>query len=102
MKGLLDPEIAEYQIEGLGSEEATPLIDTYKLLRDDQTCGLRLLFDQAMGQRSRLTPTDRMDCIRWVCYYNPIMTRALELANKYCRDNKERLVVYVEDPWIQW
>ncbi|SCV45357.1 uncharacterized protein FFB14_08608 [Fusarium fujikuroi] len=101
MKGLLDPEIAKYQIEGFGSEDATPLIDTYKLLRDDQTCGLRLLFDQAMGQRSRLAPTDRMDCIRWVCYYNPIMTRALELANKYCRDNKERLVVYVEDPWIQ-
>ncbi|RBQ75730.1 hypothetical protein FVER14953_03515 [Fusarium verticillioides] len=42
-----------------------------------------------------------MDCIRWVCYYNPVMTRALEVANKYCGDDKERLVVYVEDPWIQ-
>ncbi|KAM5517705.1 fungal specific transcription factor domain-containing protein [Fusarium oxysporum f. sp. phaseoli] len=29
------------------------------------------------------------------------MTRALELAYKYCRDDKERLVVYVEEPWIQ-
>ncbi|KAH7260719.1 uncharacterized protein BKA55DRAFT_535746 [Fusarium redolens] len=50
---------------------------------------------------TRHAPTERIDCIRWVCYYNPIMTRALELAYKYCREDKERLVVYVEDPWIQ-
>nr|RBQ85283.1 hypothetical protein FVER53263_03515 [Fusarium verticillioides] len=100
MKDLLNPEIEEFQIAGVGSEEVTPLYNAYKQLRDDQTCGLRLLFDQAIGQRSRHAPTDRMDCIRWVCYYNPIMTRALEVANKYCGDDKERLVVYVEDPWI--
>lgn len=101
MKDLLNPEIEEFQIAGVGSEEVTPLYNAYKQLRDDQTCGLRLLFDQAIGQRSRHAPTDRMDCIRWVCYYNPVMTRALEVANKYCGDDKERLVVYVEDPWIQ-
>ncbi|KAF5538316.1 hypothetical protein FNAPI_11148 [Fusarium napiforme] len=101
MKDLLNPEIEEFQIAGFGTEEVTPLVNTYKLLRDDQTCGLRLLFDQAIGQRSRHAPTTRLDCIRWVCYYNPIMTRALEVANKYCGDDKERLVVYVEDSWIQ-
>ncbi|KAF5597715.1 uncharacterized protein FSUBG_8365 [Fusarium subglutinans] len=31
----------------------------------------------------------------------PIMTRALDLAIKYCKDKKERLLVYVEDSWIQ-
>ncbi|KAF5578899.1 hypothetical protein FPANT_9825 [Fusarium pseudoanthophilum] len=101
MKDLLNPEIEEFQIAGFGTEEVTPLVNTYKLLRDDQTCGLRLLFDQAIGQRSRHAPTTRLDCIRWVCYYNPIMTRALEVANKHCGDDKERLVVYVEDSWIQ-
>ncbi|KAF5627416.1 hypothetical protein F52700_8341 [Fusarium sp. NRRL 52700] len=101
MEDLLNPELAESQVEGFGSEEVTTLINAYEKLRDDQTCGLRLLFDQAIGQRSRHAPTDRMYCIRWVCYYNPIMTRALEVANKYCVDGKERLVVYVEDPWIQ-
>ncbi|KAF4454841.1 hypothetical protein F53441_2711 [Fusarium austroafricanum] len=29
------------------------------------------------------------------------MTRALELAWKYCKESKERLIVYVEDVWIQ-
>ncbi|PNP74999.1 hypothetical protein FNYG_11646 [Fusarium nygamai] len=101
MKDLLNPEIEEFQIAGFGTEEVTLLVNTYKLLRDDQTCGLRLLFDQAIGQRSRHAPTTRLDCIRWVCYYNPIMTRALEVANKYCGDDKKRLVVYVEDSWIQ-
>ncbi|WKT46852.1 hypothetical protein QSH57_011726 [Fusarium oxysporum f. sp. vasinfectum] len=101
MKQLLDPEIEEHCIEGLGSSEVVQLVDTYKLLRDDQTCGLRLLYDQAIDEKNRHAPTDRIDCIRWVCYYNPIMTRALELAYKYCRDDKERLVVYVEEPWIQ-
>ncbi|EXL93353.1 hypothetical protein NOF04DRAFT_13936 [Fusarium oxysporum II5] len=102
MKQLLDLEIEEHCIEGFGSSEVVQLVDTYKLLRDDQTCGLRLLYDQAIDEKNRHAPTDRIDCIRWVCYYNPIMTRALELAYKYCRDDKERLVVYVEDPWIQW
>jgi hypothetical protein len=102
MKDLLNPEIEEFQIVGFGTEEVTSLVNTYKLLRDDQTCGLRLFFDQAIGQTSRYAPTTRLDCIRWVCYYNPIMTRALEVANKYCRDDKERLVVHVEDSWIQW
>ncbi|KAH7202612.1 hypothetical protein BKA60DRAFT_600782 [Fusarium oxysporum] len=101
MKQLLDPEIEEHCIEGFGSLEVVKLVDTYKLLRDDQTCGLRLLYDQAIDEKNRHAPTDRIDCIRWVCYYNPIMTRALELAYKYCRDDKERLVVYAEDPWIQ-
>ncbi|TXC11655.1 hypothetical protein FocTR4_00007728 [Fusarium oxysporum f. sp. cubense] len=92
MKQLLDLEIEEHCIEGFGSSEVVQLVDTYKLLRDDQTCGLRLLYDQAIDEKNRHAPTDRIDCIRWVCYYNPIMTRALELAYKYCRDDKERLV----------
>ncbi|KAM5369507.1 hypothetical protein ACJA88_010495 [Fusarium oxysporum] len=87
---------------GFWSSEVVQLVDTYKLLRDDQTCGLRLLYDQAIDEKNRHAPTDRIDCIRWVCYYNPIMTQALELAYKYCRDDKERLVVYVEEPWIQF
>ncbi|KAH7482710.1 hypothetical protein FOMA001_g7358 [Fusarium oxysporum f. sp. matthiolae] len=102
MKQLLDPEIEEHCIEGFWSSEVVQLVDTYKLLRDDQTCGLRLLYDQAIDEKNRHAPTDRIDCIRWVCYYNPIMTQALELAYKYCRDDKERLVVYVEEPWIQF
>ncbi|KAI3581885.1 hypothetical protein IWW34DRAFT_845926 [Fusarium oxysporum f. sp. albedinis] len=102
MKQLLDPEIEEHCIEGFWSSEVVQLVDTYKLLRDDQTCGLRLLYDQAIDEKNRYAPTDRIDCIRWVCYYNPIMTQALELAYKYCRDDKERLVVYVEEPWIQF
>ncbi|KAF5688035.1 hypothetical protein FCIRC_2106 [Fusarium circinatum] len=101
MKDLINPAIEECEIEGFGSEEVTPLIDTYKMLRDDQTCGLRLVYDQAIAEKNRLAPTDRIDCIRWICYYNPIMTRALEVASEHCRDDKERLVVYVEDPWIQ-
>ncbi|WJG35222.1 uncharacterized protein FOBCDRAFT_239395 [Fusarium oxysporum Fo47] len=102
MKQLLDPEIEEHCIEGFWSSEVVQLVDTYKLLRDDQTCGLRLLYDQAIDEKNRHAPTDRIDCIRWVFYYNPIMTQALELAYKYCRDDKERLVVYVEEPWIQF
>ncbi|KAF5543160.1 hypothetical protein FMEXI_7176 [Fusarium mexicanum] len=81
MKDLINPAIAEYEIEGFGSEEVTPLVDTYKMLGDDQTCGLRLVYDQAIAEKNRLAPTDRIDCIRWICYYNPIMTRALEVAN---------------------
>ncbi|KAF4439243.1 hypothetical protein FACUT_4320 [Fusarium acutatum] len=55
----------------------------------------------ANADPSTIASGTRLGHVDLVCLHSPIMTRALDLAIKYCKDSKERLLVYVEDPWIQ-
>ncbi|KAF4335375.1 hypothetical protein FBEOM_10784 [Fusarium beomiforme] len=101
IKQLQDPEIEQSLINGRGETEVDAIIEKYNMILRDPTGGLSLLDAQVIIDESKRMPSNRNDCIHWACYYSPIMTRAIELAWKYCRDDKEQVVVYVEDPWIQ-
>lgn len=39
--------------------------------------------------------------VYWLCASNPILTRGMELAHKYVYLYRERIVIYVDTPWIQ-
>jgi hypothetical protein len=98
---LREQTVEEQEIQGQGADDVDTVIEAYELVRCDNGCGLGLLYDQTTVDETVLLG-HRIGCIHWVCYYSPIMARALQLAWKYCRDDKERLVVYVKDPGIQW
>lgn len=64
------------------------------------SCGLQLFYRQTKADNTDpVSPHDRKAYVRWLCRYSPIMTRAMDLATKYIG---KRLLVYVDDPWIQW
>ncbi|KAJ4265989.1 hypothetical protein NW762_003962 [Fusarium torreyae] len=71
------------------------------LLENDYTCGLSLLFHLIEKTELIGPPVERATYTTWICGYSPVMTRALDLAWKYCKEGKERLLVYVDDAWIQ-
>lgn len=62
------------------------------------SCGLRMLYRQAKAGMMMSLDSCKV-YLRWLCQYSPIMTRALDLAVK---NAGKRLLVYVDDPWIQW
>ncbi|CVL12374.1 uncharacterized protein FPRN_03580 [Fusarium proliferatum] len=102
MVGVLeDPRDRPLPVASHQSDAMADIVGTYDMVRVDGSCGLKLLHDQTNTGPSMVAPSTRLDYVRLVCSYSPIMTRALDLAIKYCKDNKERLLVYVEDPWIQ-
>ncbi|KAF5963589.1 hypothetical protein FBULB1_13287 [Fusarium bulbicola] len=72
-----------------------------ELLREDINGGLSFFFDQTNSDPSVLPPGDRAAYIHWLCYMSPVMTRTLELVWKYVREENERVLVYVDTPWIQ-
>ncbi|KAF5711411.1 purine utilization transcriptional regulator [Fusarium globosum] len=102
MVGVLEgPRDRPLPVASHQSDAMADIVGTYDMARGDGSCGLKLLHDQTNTGPSMVPPSTRLDYVRLVCSYSPIMTRALDLAIKYCKDNKERLLVYVEDPWIQ-
>lgn len=75
-------------------------VDT--MLYGDNNCGLELFYYLTREDESVNAPALPSSYYRYLGYYSPIITRCLELAFKYCKQNRERLVVYVDDAWIQW
>lgn len=102
VEALKDTRARPLPVASHQSETMADVVGTYDMVRGDGSCGLKLLHDQTNTGPSMVPPSTRLDYVHLVCSYSPIMTRALDLAIKYCKDNKERLLVYVEDPWIQW
>ncbi|KAF5547475.1 snf2 family helicase [Fusarium mexicanum] len=83
---------------------ASPVVGVDKveeLLRDDINGGLSFFFGLTNNAPSFLPPGDRATYIHWLCYESPVMTRTLELVWQYVREEKERVLVYVDTPWIQ-
>ncbi|KAL6912674.1 hypothetical protein FSST1_010434 [Fusarium sambucinum] len=73
----------------------------YDLIHQDTHGGLSFFFNQAKQDPAIRPPKDRAAYMYWLGYKSPIMTRALDLAWKYAREQKQQVLVYVDDPWIQ-
>ncbi|KAF7547403.1 hypothetical protein G7Z17_g7735 [Cylindrodendrum hubeiense] len=48
-----------------------------------------------------LAPCDRGPFLRWLGDQSLIITRALDLAVQYVTEGNERLLLYIDTPWIQ-
>ncbi|KAF5709512.1 hypothetical protein FMUND_10000 [Fusarium mundagurra] len=98
---LNDPNVPRSQIEDDANPDVITMVNLYDTVYDDESCGIDLFYMQNQLDRSVKALGSRGVAIGWLLYRSPIMTRALDLAIKYCKDKKERLLVYVEDSWIQ-
>ncbi|KLO85638.1 permease-unknown function [Fusarium fujikuroi] len=109
MKEVRDPKTVRTnsQMERENKKQAAsspPVVSVDKvqeLLRDDINGGLNFFFHQTNMDPSQLPPSDRAGYIHWLCYMSPVMTRTLDLVWQYVREEKERVLVYVDSPWIQ-
>ena len=91
-----------YRLQGIENAATTLKLDSASIdhVRMLTSCGLRLLYDQFKGDKDKTVfPNHHAASLRWLCQYNPIMTRALDLAFK---NVGKPLLIYVDDPWIQW
>lgn len=88
-----------YRLQGIENAATTLKVDSVRLdhVYMLTSCGLQMVYRQIKGDI--MTTCDRSAHLRWLCQYSPIMTRALDLAKKHVG---KRLLVYVDDPWIQW
>ncbi|KAF5978076.1 hypothetical protein FBULB1_6265 [Fusarium bulbicola] len=101
IKRLEDPNVPRSQIEDDTSPDVITIVNVYDMVYNDESCGVHLFYMQNRLDRSVSALGSRGVTIGWLLYHSPIVTRALDLAIKYCKDKKERLLVYVEDSWIQ-
>jgi hypothetical protein len=91
-----------YRLQGIENAATTLKLDSAGVdhVRMLTSCGLQLLYRQFKGDKERIVfPKDRSASLRWLCQYSPIMTRALDLA---IENVGKQLLIYVDDPWIQW
>lgn len=72
-----------------------------RLLSTDRNAGLGYLFAQTRLDPNVNSLSDRSGWLHWLCASSPILSRSLELAHRYIHEQKERLVIYVDTPWIQ-
>ncbi|CCT64919.1 uncharacterized protein FFUJ_03817 [Fusarium fujikuroi IMI 58289] len=106
IKSLRDPKVVRTnsQMARESKTPSTPVVGVEKveeLLHNDINGGLSFFFHQTSIDPSLLPPSDRGGYIHWLCYMSPVMTRTLELVWQYVREEKERVLVYVDSPWIQ-
>ncbi|KAF5251970.1 hypothetical protein FANTH_2924 [Fusarium anthophilum] len=101
IKRLKDPNVPRSQIEDDTSPDVITIVNVYDMVYNDESCGVHLFYMQNRLDRSVSALGSRGVTIGWLLIHSPIMTRALDLAIKYCKDKKERLLVYVEASWIQ-
>ncbi|KAK0759458.1 hypothetical protein N5P37_007646 [Trichoderma harzianum] len=72
-----------------------------KLLQNEENEGMTYFFTRTCTDPAVLTLTDRSTWIYWLCYNNPMLARILELSHRYVLEEKRRLLIYVDTPWIQ-
>ncbi|KAF5008440.1 hypothetical protein FDECE_5272 [Fusarium decemcellulare] len=93
----------ERQKKGTDLAEA-PGVDIERikqLIREDTNCGLNYYYSTTRIDEHMPAPEGRAGWLRWLPGQSPILTRGLNLAWRYCREQRERFLVYVDDPWIQ-
>ncbi|KAF4463903.1 hypothetical protein FALBO_9275 [Fusarium albosuccineum] len=93
----------ERQKKGTDLAEA-PGVDIERikqLIREDTNCGLNYYYSTTRIDEHMPAPEGRAGWLRWLPGQSPILTRGLQLALRYCREQRERFLVYVDDPWIQ-
>ncbi|KAL7813893.1 hypothetical protein V8C44DRAFT_363803 [Trichoderma aethiopicum] len=72
-----------------------------KLLQHDRNAGLDYFFTRTCGDPDVLTLTERASWLHWLAATSPILARTLELCHRYVHEKKERVLIYVDTPWIQ-
>lgn len=85
-----EPVVGIKQIEGL--------------LRYSNNDGLDYFFARTSLDSDISSPSDRSGWLHWLCATSPILGRSLELAHRsffLIHEQKERLIIYVNTPWIQ-
>ncbi|KAF4944516.1 hypothetical protein FGADI_12634 [Fusarium gaditjirri] len=98
---LNDPTVPKSQIEDHANLDVSAMVEAYDSVYEDESCGVNLFYQQNILDSGVTELGSRDVKVNWLLHQSPIMTRVLDLAITYCKRNKERLLVYVEDPWIQ-
>ncbi|KAK7414021.1 hypothetical protein QQZ08_012557, partial [Neonectria magnoliae] len=83
------------------NEPSLGLEHVVKLQKESPHAALTYLYQQTRLDPHMLPPTDRAAWIRWLAGDSPLMVRMLEQAVECVRDQNERLLIYVDTPWIQ-
>lgn len=63
--------------------------------------GLDFFYSQTRTDDHIPTLVGPQQWMRWLCGGSPILSRLIELCYKYVRKENERVVVYLDTPWIQ-
>ncbi|KAL7808405.1 P-loop containing nucleoside triphosphate hydrolase protein [Trichoderma gracile] len=72
-----------------------------KLLAYDRNAGLDFYYSRTTGDPDIVSPSGRAGWMRWLAASSPPLTRILDLCHQYVHINKERVLIYVDTPWIQ-
>ncbi|UKZ55768.1 hypothetical protein TrVGV298_009592 [Trichoderma virens] len=72
-----------------------------KLLSFDNNQGLDYFFTRTCLDPDVLPLTDRAAWIYWLTATSPVLARTIELCHRYVHERKERVLIYVDTPWIQ-
>ncbi|CAF3600281.1 unnamed protein product [Fusarium graminearum] len=71
------------------------------LVANDPNGGLTWLYNMTRKDENTLAPSDRASMLRWVCAESPLMIRMVELLFLHVNQEKKRVLIYVDTPWIQ-
>lgn len=71
------------------------------LLQDDPTGGLKWAYYRTRVDENMPSPNRSDDWARWEPACSPTLIRALELLDLYVDQREERVLLYVDTPWIQ-
>ncbi|KAJ4307520.1 hypothetical protein N0V84_012674 [Fusarium piperis] len=72
-----------------------------RLIHRDINGGLTYLYHIARVDPNTLAPADRASMLYWVCAESPILIYTIDLLNQYVSDQKKRVLLFVDTPWIQ-
>lgn len=92
------------RLQRTAAKNAMPIIGVehiQKLLQNEENEGMTYFFTRTCTDPAVLTLTDRSTWVYWLCYNNPMLARILELCHRYVLEEKRRVLIYVDTPWIQ-
>ncbi|KAL7940427.1 hypothetical protein V8C42DRAFT_356270 [Trichoderma barbatum] len=72
-----------------------------KLLGFDNNAGLDYFFSRACLDPDVHAPAGRLGWLTWLTATSPILARTLELCHNHVHKNQQRVVIYIDTPWIQ-
>ncbi|KAI1063107.1 hypothetical protein LB507_005615 [Fusarium sp. FIESC RH6] len=72
----------------------------YDLVHNDPHGGLSYFDYTASDDPSTRAPRGGVAYLFWMGHKSPVMVRALELVWQYVRDQGQRVLIYVDTPWI--
>lgn len=71
------------------------------LIKSNLNGGLTYLYQIARVDPEMPVPTERATFLQWLLAKSPVMIRAMRLCFEYVRKEKQRVLVFVDTPWIQ-